>query len=305
MKKQAEWVDASLMRAFEAEGTDAHRLCTIEDGWVERFGREIVISYKTQEARDRLTLELYVWKKSVDFDFLRIFARFLPKKNEQREKPQLIFGDRVANPETIAMEHFLKYAIDFDAGYSVGFFIDQRENRRYLRVAPARRVLNCFAYTCSFSVAAASVGASTVNVDLSRKSLERGRRNFALNSLSNGEHKFVADDVMAVLPRLARKGEKFDTIILDPPTFSRSHRGSTFHVESDFEDLLATAIELAEREGRILLSTNCTTLNDKTLEVMARYCLKRTRRAGSFLRTASLPDFPPATAASTVWLTLR
>src|SRR5581483_10954938 len=217
MKQKAEWIDLSLLKAFQAEGTDAHRLCTIEDGWVERFGREIVISHKNPAALEQLMFELYIWRKAVDFDFLRIFTRFLPKKNEHREKPKLTFGDEVANPETIAMEHYLKYAIDFEAGYSVGFFIDQRENRRYLRLAPPRRVLNCFAYTCSFSVAAASVGAETVNIDLSRKSLERGRRNFALNSLSPSGHKFLADDVMEVLPRMIRRGEKFDAIILDPP----------------------------------------------------------------------------------------
>src|SRR5205085_11370673 len=137
--------------------------------------------------------------------------------------------------------------------------------------------LNCFAYTCSFSVAAAAAGAETVNIDLSNKSLQRGRENFSLNSMPTEAHRFIADGVLAVLPRLARKGEKFDTIILDPPTFSRSHRGKTFHVDSDFEALLVSALELVERDGRILLSTNCSTIRDKGLEVMARYCLKLTR----------------------------
>lgn len=305
MKKKSEWIDVSLLRDFEAEGTDAHRLCTTEQGWVERFGREILVSYKNTAARDRLIAELYFWQKSVGFEFLRIFARFLPKKNEEREKPQLFFGDKEANLATIATEHHLKYAIDFNAGYSVGLFIDQRENRRYVRqIAPAR-LLNCFAYTCSFSVAAASVGAQTVNVDLSKKSLSRGRENFGLNSLPTTNQKFIADDVMTVLPRLARKGEKFDIIILDPPTFSRSHGGKTFHVESDFEELLTLAMELIARDGRILLSTNCLGLREKSLEVLARYCLKLTRRAGKIHRTPALPDFPPGTAASTIWVTLR
>ena len=64
----------ALMRHFAAEGTDAHRLCTTDEGWVERFGREILISYKKAPARERLTLELYFWQKSVAFEFLRIFA---------------------------------------------------------------------------------------------------------------------------------------------------------------------------------------------------------------------------------------
>jgi 23S rRNA (cytosine1962-C5)-methyltransferase len=305
MKKKAEWIEPALLRQFEAEGTDAHRLCTTDDGGVERFGREILVSYKNPAARDRLILELYFWQKSVDFDFLRIFARFLPKKNEEREKPSLSFGDKEANLQTITTEHQLKYGIDFEAGYSVGFFIDQRENRRYLRQIAPRRLLNCFAYTCSFSVAAASVGAQTVNIDLSKKSLARGRENFALNSLSTGDHKFIADDVMTVLPRLARKGEKFDVVILDPPTFSRSHRGQTFHVEDNFEELLTAALEVVTRNGRILLSTNCLSLREKGLEVMARYCLKLTRKAGIFHRQPPLPDFPPGTGASTIWLSLR
>src|SRR5439155_23097457 len=111
------------------------------------------------------------------------------------------------------------------------------------------------AYTCSCSISAAYVGATTLNIDLSKKSLARGRENFALNSLSTVDHRFIADDVMAVLPRLARKGEKFDVIILDPPTFSRSSGGKTFHVENDFEKLLIDALELAERDGHILLAT--------------------------------------------------
>ena len=305
MMKKSEWIDLALLRSFAAEGTDAHRLCTADDGWVERFGRDILISYKDVAARERLTLQLYLWQKSVDFDFLRIFARFLPKKNEERGKPHLSFGDKDANLETIALERTLKFAIDFNAGYSVGFFIDQRENRHVLRRTPSKRLLNCFAYTCSFSVAAASAGAQTVNVDLSKKSLARGRENFALNSLPTNDHKFIADDVLTVLPRLARKGEKFDLIILDPPTFSRSPRGRIFHVEKDFEDLLTLALDLAERDGRILLSTNCSGLNEKGLEVMARYCLKLTRRAGKIHRPPRPPDFPPGSAASTIWLSLR
>lgn len=305
MKTKSEWIDLALMRHFEAEGTDAYRLCTTDDGWVERFGREILISYKVPAARELLTSELHSWQKSVDFEFLRIFARFLPRKNEEREKPQLIFGDTQANLQTIATERLLKYGIDFDAGYSVGLFIDQRENRRYVRQVAPKRILNCFAYTCSFSVAAASVGSATVNVDLSKKSLARGRENFALNNLPRRDHRFIADDVLAVLPRLARKGEKFDMIILDPPTFSRSHSGRAFHVESDFEKLLLMALELVEQNGRILLSTNYSDLREKGLEAIGRSCLKMTRRAAKFHRQPPLADFPPGTGASTIWMTLR
>ena len=304
-RDKSEWIDRATVDQLAAQGTDSHRLCTIDDGWVERFGSDALISYKNVDARDRLILELYLWRKSLGVDVSRVFGRFLPKKNEEREKPQLLFGDEKENLQTIATEGFLKYKIDFAAGYSVGLFIDQRENRRFVYQTRPKRMLNCFAYTCSFSVAAASVGAQTVSIDLSKKSLERGRENFALNSLSTTDHRFIADDVLSVVPRLARKGEKFDMIILDPPTFSRSHRGTMFHVETNFEELCSQALELIARDGWILLSTNCLSLREKGLEVMGRYCLKLARRAGKFHRTPPLPDFPPNTGASTIWLRLR
>ena len=305
MKTESKWIDAALLRDFEAEGTDVHRLCTIEDGWVERFGRDVLISFKRVPARERLIQELESWASTVGFEFGRIFARFVPRKNEERETPRLIFGDPAENLQTIATERHLKFGVDFGSGYSVGFFVDQRENRRHVRHIAPKRLLNCFAYTCSFSVSAAYVGATTVNVDLSKKSLARGRENFALNSLSTADHRFIADDVMAVLPRLARQGEKFDAIILDPPTFSRAPGGKAFQVENDFEKLLVDALDLAERDSHILLSTNCSTLREHALEVMARYCLKTARRAATFHRQPALPDFPPGTGASSIWLALR
>jgi len=305
MKMSSGWIDANLLRDFEAEGTDSHRLCTIDDGWVERFGRDVLISFKRVLGRERLVQELQWWASAVRFEFRRIFARFAPRKNEEREPPRLIFGDPGTSLQTIATERHLKFGIDFGAGYSVGVFIDQRENRRYVRHIAPKRLLNCFAYTCSFSVSAACIGANTLNVDLSKKSLARGRENFALNSLPTIDHRFIADDVMDVLPRLARKGEKFDVIILDPPTFSRAPGGKTFQVENDFEKLLVNALELAERDSHILLSTNCSTLREHALEVMARYGLKATRRAAAFHRQPRLPDFPLGSGASSIWLILR
>jgi 23S rRNA (cytosine1962-C5)-methyltransferase len=299
------WIDPTLLRDFQAEATDAYRLCTLEGGWVERFGRDILISFKRVLTREQLVAELQSWASSVGFQVGRIFARFVPRKSEDREPPRLICGDPSKSLQTIATERHLKFGIDFGTGYSPGLFLDQRENRRYVRHLRPKRLLNCFAYTCSFSVSAAYVGAATLNIDLSKKYLERGRENFALNCLPTIEHRFIADDVRGVLPRLVRKGERFDVIILDPPTFSRSAGGKIFQIEHDFESLLIDALGLAERDSHVLLSTNCSTLREHALEVMARYCLKVARRAATFHRPSQLPDFPPGAGASSIWLTLR
>ncbi len=293
------------MRDFEAEGTDAYRLWTIADGWVERLGRDVLVSFKNQAAREGLTTEYFLWAEAMGFNAQRMFERFLPKRNQERQAPKLILGDSNIGSRSVVMERGLRFEIDFSGGYSVGLFIDQRENRSFVRESAPKQMLNCFAYTCSFSLAAAVAGANTVSVDLSQKSLERGRANFALNDLPATGHHFIADDVFEVLPRLSRQDQKFDLIVLDPPTFSRSHRGKTFQVESDFEGLLMAALEVADRDCRILLSTNCTALNQRALEVMARFCLKASRRAGSFHSEPRPVEFPPDSGASTIWLTLR
>src|SRR5438067_5053701 len=204
------WIDASLFRDFQAEGTDANRHWTMDDGWVERFGHDNLISFNRVLVRERLIQELKEWGDSIPFKFERIFARFVPRKSELREPPRLICGNPAENLQTITTERRLKFGIDFGAGFSVGLFPDQRENRSFVRHIAPKRLLNCFAYTCSFSVCAACSGASTFNVDLSKKSLGRGRENFALNDLPTVDHRFVADDVRSVLPRLARRGERFD-----------------------------------------------------------------------------------------------
>ena len=294
--------------ALAAAGTNAHRLYSADNAWLERFGDDLLLSYKDATARDELLHILPVWAAEHGLTWRRIFGKYLPRQNEDRAAPVLLDGDAGLPLTTVVEENGMKFGLDFAAGYSAGLFIDQRANRALVRHSAVKRLLNTFAYTCSFSVAAALSGAETVSVDLSKKSLDRGRENFALNGLDpapEGRHRFHADDVLDLLPRLARKGEKFDAIILDPPTFSRGNQGRKFQVESDLEALLASALEVAAPRARILISTNCTRLTRRALESVARFVLKTARLGGDMHAEEPLPDVPAAFAAQTLWVTLR
>lgn len=299
------WISSELFAAFEAGQTTAHRLFTSNQAWVERLGPDVLISFKTDAALEFAVAGLREWETCTGFRAARIFSRFLPRQNAERVAPVLVEGDPAALLTTVVMERGVRFAIDFAAGYSAGLFIDQRANRMALRQLAPRRLLNTFAYTCSFSVVAALAGAETVSVDLSKKSLERGRENFELNGLPTGGHRFLADDVLDVLPRLERQGEKFDAIILDPPTFSRGNGGRRWQVERDLEDLVLAALELATPNAAVLISTNCTRLDRRALERIARFSLKSLRRGGDFQEEPTLPDFPPGAGAQTLWLRLR
>ncbi len=152
---------------------------------------------------------------------------------------------------------------------------------------------------------AALAGGETVSIDLSRRSLTRGEENFTRNGLDpKSGHRFIADDVLATLPRLARRGEKFDAIILDPPTFSRNHAGAAFQVQRDFGQLVLLALEVAAPGAKILLSVNHSAMRVADLEQAARSALRMNKRSGHFHAAEPLPDFPSGHGAKTVWLEL-
>src|SRR3977135_4737307 len=148
--KMSEWIDPELHGSFIAQQTDALRLCTSPEGWVERFGVHFLISHKTAAALERLKTEVCLWALNADFQFRRVFARFLPKQNADREAPTLILGDSDTNVQSTALERTLCYGIDFSAGYSVGLFIDQRENRRFVPALAPRNPLKRFSSPLSF-----------------------------------------------------------------------------------------------------------------------------------------------------------
>ena len=292
--------------AFGAAGTDAHRMFSDGDGWIERLAEDVLISHKSDAALNAMRDGLAEWTAANGWQPRRIFGKLLPKQNEDRDPPLLLSGAAALPLTGVVRENGVSYGLDFAAGYSAGLFLDQRMNRAFVRNAAPKRMLNTFAYTCSFSVVAALAGAETVSIDLSKKSLDRGRANFALNDLDpNAGHKFIADDVLEVLPRLARRGEKFDAIVLDPPTFSRGNKGRRWQVGQDLEELVIAAMELATQRARILVSTNCTTIQFADLERIARFALKFHRRPGDLHREAQPPDFPPGHGARTLWISLR
>lgn len=178
------------------------------------------------------------------------------KKLGKMESPVWIAGKK---PEQsfVVRENGVKYWIDFNAGCSQGIFLDQRDNRLALRkIARDKTVLNCFAYTCAFGVSAALGGAATVNLDLSKRHLEWGKRNYALNGTDPGQHDFICGDVFDWLKRFRKKGRAFDIILLDPPTFSRNEKGAVFTIKSGFGPLVHEAATLLNPGGVLFCSTN-------------------------------------------------
>ena len=174
------WISSGLFEAFEAEGTSAHRLFSSPDAWVERLGRDFLISFKFEAARDEALAGLRECEARTGFKCDRVFSRFLPRQNAERAAPVLVAGDPAASLLSVVTERGVRYGIDFGAGYSAGLFIDQRANRARVQKLAPKRMLNTFAYTCSFSVVAAIAGAQTLSIDLSKSGVKVRGQSFGL-----------------------------------------------------------------------------------------------------------------------------
>ena len=232
------------------------------------------------------------WLAKADLERFGAKSLFWKKLAQSKEPPAFIAGEKIVEP-FVARENGASFWIDFQAGYSQGLFLDQRENRRAVRERSAgKTVLNCFAYTCAFGVCAALGGAAqSVNVDLSKHYLEWGKRNYLLNNVSfaDSAHDFIFGDVLEWLERFAKKRRVFDLVILDPPTFSRNKRGEIFQIETGFPKLIRAAEKLLSKNGAIFCSTNQRGLSQADF----RKLLARGFDNPSVKRRISLAPMPP------------
>ena len=205
-------------------------------------------------------------------------------------------GVRVQGDQDCAWvnEHGLKYLVSYGHGLSTGLFLDQRDNRRWVReCSEGAAMLNLFAYTCSFTVAAAAGGACrTVSVDASKQALDVGARNLTCNGLDQGHHVLVCDDVSRWLRRAGRAGQRFDLIVMDPPSFGTSQWGR-FSTMRDYQALAAACVALLSDGGWLLACTNHRGVSVARLKEWLR---RAARSVGRQVRSCELApagiDFP-------------
>ena len=285
------------------EETDVYRLINGEgDGFpgltAECYGDWLMLQLYTEAWRPHLKLLTAVLQEMTGCR--GVYEKRRPRNTRELEAAgsakrygKLLAGDAAPEP-LIVKEYGIGYNVSMEEGLNTGLFLDQRENRRYLAGrAKGKRVLNLFAYTGSFSVAAAAGGATLVTgVDASAQYTERARQNFEANRLNPRRHEFLVGDVFSVLADLRREGKRYDIVLMDPPSFSTTAK-SRFTTRGGTSDAVAAALPLLETGGTLITSSNHQKVD------IADY-LKEIRRgalaAGCDLRVVSVGgqpvDFP-------------
>ncbi|HJL01032.1 MAG TPA: pseudouridine synthase [Polyangiaceae bacterium LLY-WYZ-15_(1-7)] len=210
---------------------------------------------------------------------------------------------RAAPEEFEVRENGLRFPVRLGDGLSTGVFLDQRDARARVRAeAGGRRVLNLFAYTGPFSVAAAAGGAREVaTVDVSAPALQRAREAFAANGLEG--QRVVREDCFAYLKKLGRRGERFDLVIADPPTYATTKK-TRWKSGKQWVGLAASCFAVAAPGAIVLLSSNDGRMS---MGRFRRFVHEGAREAGVKLRQVKeLPepsDFP-GSAPKRLWIRL-
>ena len=197
----------------------------------------------------------------------------------------------VLQPETlIVKEYGVQFQVRLYDGFSTGLFLEHRDHRRALGRLGVTRALNLFAYTCAFSVPLAASGAHVTNVDVSARYLDWGRRNHTLNGIDLANVRFSRMDSMAFLEYAARHEEqRFDLIILDPPTFGAGdarRKVKPWKATTGYPRLLTAATRALAPGGVIFAATNTRELaDDRVFRTMIEGAL-------GAVRWQQLPSWP-------------
>jgi 23S rRNA (cytosine1962-C5)-methyltransferase len=148
------------------------------------------------------------------------------KRHATQEQRIVVLSGRAPGQGLIVMEHGLRLVANLFDGQKTGLFLDHRENRHSLeRWAQGKSVLNLFSYTGAFSLYAARGGARRiVSVDYAPEAARDSAENFRLNGFSVEPHEFVVADVFEYLEAARTRGERFDLVICDPPSFGRNQQ---------------------------------------------------------------------------------
>jgi 23S rRNA (cytosine1962-C5)-methyltransferase len=300
--------DARFRRDALAQRQDlnAYRLVNADaDGLsgmtLDLFDNTLVLSlYVELEARDEMGLiELIA-------DVIQPRAVYLKRRprqarhaaNTEREylAPELpVWGE--PTPVVHVLEDRRRFLIQPGGDLSVGLFLDMRPIRTWLEAKTKnKKVLNSFAYTCGFGLAS-SLGSATrtVNLDLSRRALDWGEENYRLNALEPERQDFISGDVFDWLGRMKRWSDRFDLVILDPPSFAKS-RLKRFSVTAHYNELVGLAAPVIAPGGTLLACCNHAGLSRSSFVRLIETGLRDVGRqvAGITSLGADPIDFPTA-----------
>ena len=208
--------------------------------------------------------------------------RYLPRA------PTEVSIETARSPEKIyARRGELDFSLSF-AQQNCGFFLDIEPARRWLEQhCLSKKILNMFAYTCTFSVVAMRAGAdAVVNIDLSDRSLKTGQKNHRINAVDADRVRFLPHDIFKSWGKLKRLGP-YDIVVIDPPSYQKG----SFVAKRDYPKVLRRMDQFLTEDGVFLACLNAPEVNVSEFEEIINLAVNGCTLSE---RLSASPDFPDA-----------
>ena len=279
---------AETRRLFHGRGRCWPGLEQLTVDWLQ--GVVLVSLFKEPEPQqlEDLKQRLMAITQSAEWQSSGAHTLLLQHRYLLQSTTEWLLGD--ALEEMTITEGGLHYRVDLGRKQNAGLFLDMRYGRNWVRAnAEGKRVLNLFAYTCGFSVAAIEGGATqVVNLDMSSSALSRGRDNHRLNGHDVSKVTFLGHDLFKSWGKVIGKGP-YDLVIIDPPSFQKG----SFLLTKDYQRVLRRLPELLTPEGTVLACMNDPALgSDFLIEGVTR----ESPSLRFVQRLENPPEFPDADA---------
>lgn len=240
------------------------------------------------------------WNKDTIADFfmeqdiLPVSCVYFKRKNREEEKGLILRGECDSLTEWEFLEHGVKFRTNIVDAAKTGFFLDQRENRHFIKsVSKDKTLLNLFGYTGGFSVYAGLGGASKVTtVDIAPHAIKASELNWEINLLTPSSHDAICTDAFEFVQKAQAEKKTWDIVITDPPSFAPNQKAVEAAKEA-YTKIFADSLRLVKDQGYFIASSCSGHISFDLFMDLVQEALSRSKRRGKVLLVKGQPEDHP------------
>lgn len=225
---------------------------------------------------------------------LPVSCVYFKRKNREEEKGLILAGECANLTDLEFLEHGVKFRTNIIDAAKTGFFLDQRENRNFIRsVSKDKTLLNLFGYTGGFSIYAGLGGAEKVTtVDIAPNAIKGAETNWAINLLSPEKHDAFCVDAFEFVAEAQKNKRVWDIVITDPPSFAPNQKAVDSAREA-YTKIFADSLRLVKDGGFFAASSCSGHISFESFLEIVQDALSKSRRRGKVLLIKGQPEDHP------------
>ena len=286
-KKHLLTLENKCFRVFNGEGDDL-------PGVVADYYGGVVVLKLDGSAAEAFWNKEQIANYFMEQNVIPVRCVYFKRKNKDEEKGLILAGECNNLTELEFLEHGVKFRTNIIDAAKTGFFLDQRENRNFIRtVSKDKTLLNLFGYTGGFSVYAGLGGASKVTtVDIAPQAIKASELNWEINLLASEMHEAICTDAFAFVQEAHEQKKLWDIVIADPPSFAPNQKAIDTAKEA-YIKIFADSMKLVKDEGYFAASSCSGHITHEMFMDLVQEALSRSKRRGKVLLVKGQPEDHP------------